>query len=1319
MAIKARPINIKDIDKMTDGGSSAVNNIDYNAKGDSEAKTVIDLNIFGIRDIHRQDGETEMVYEDMYTRVGYLTFPKNVRIINPYLAGREYPVWAKMLGLSKEQVKDIVQYKVVWDNEEERLRSVDELRDEKYSSSRFVIGPDYLCQELDRTDWNEKINGYLYANYFDKLTKKCARLEYNQYLTTVDKVNLVEVLETMHDYTKYASEEEWFANGPKDKLSIVYLTNQYCLDLSGCTELWDEEHDMPKFAYVKMQQLSYEWQMEESGDSPEQYNILELYNLALKDNCKFLKDLILTYIFILPIGYRPDNGFGQYDLTSAYEDIIRKSQKIIANQIRKDIYLTAYLSDLEAFRMSIEKVFIGLPNKMKKTDKDKKFKSIAEDMKGKNGFIRDRFEGIRSDFTGRTVITLDPNLHSDEIGVPIKILEKIAEPLLIKGFRVDARSNKKFKPRTNMTSFSREKTANKYGISYRDYLIKYFNEHTIYGVIGRQPTLYYLGMQSFKIKPVEGNSILLSPLIVMPFNADFDGDQMHIGMPVTNKGVEDVANKMLFKNNIWYPKNGSLTVTVRHEIQFGLFECLYRELDGTQSGCSNRGEVFDKLCNGDITVGANYNGITAGRAAFEYCIFGVNTPQAEIDKEWTTELKSVLKKSSDVENMKVIDANKLSVAIYNLKGNTTEFLKVIDRFVKLGFAVSRFYPPAITVVTPEEITNRVHSKVDEFNKKMTRARHYVDIGLELEDNYNVTFTNEYKKLADELKKYLMKNMNMDNGYWRMVASGAKGDTSNMLQIFGIKGRVQKNESESFNTTIDGSYAGQLTGLEHFVTAYGSRKGIADKVLSTAKPGYMSRKLEHAGAPLRITCVDCSEGAAPKDIPTLDISPLDVIPFIESKYLSPNGIRPTSEMQKNPKMVAEFYKSHDYQNQLLKAEEILAKILVGRFCVTKESGGIFIVNEDMAKSLIRECWADGRPENVVRMRSPLTCKNPCCEYCYGRDLTKGVKRKNKVQRDLLEKEYGPKVNETWYKFGDIQNPNEEDINFKQGVDGFNFTYYDNYNTEAGTCDITTEFIPVPPIDKNIGFIAAQAIGEPGTQMTMKNFQKGGVAGDSNLTSSFDLIESTFDLKNFSNDKLTNGVVLYDPVVPVSGYLKKLNMGNNISKVIITETSMPEDVKPISNWSVLIWSTVEIKSYVERGDSILFQIGQVNVRDKIKYAGFESAAKYLLLNLYTIFESTKVSAIHFECILRNMICYRLMGNSGKYHAGDIITYNHLNEVDCPSIPILVGVKFLPKFRPDFMQSLIMESQTTYIPRAILTSNEDDLSDPIVRTAFGLDL
>lgn len=1256
MSLYFRPIIPEDKKIMTSGPLSHITKTPIGSLSESSGMQVGTVNapeVFGVTSDHQKD--KEYVYDDEFTRVGYIDLQE--KIINPFLAGRNHTAWSILTGLPSSMIQEIVRYNLVYDLHDNEWKSIESVRDEKYHKDRFLLGVDAILHELDSVDFRQRIDDYIYANFLKKLEKKTGIKD----LTRCVEFIKDETFEIMQDPESY-------------KFPVFHIRNGYVLNLRNIAdELVDETGEIPEPLIDIFYDFSNMWDEELVSETPDQFNVIGLLHEALTNGTeRLIKSQIMTYLFILPKGYRPELSIGQNKLTVLYNDIVRLNGNVADIKRRNDNNMHSITRPLRELYDAIVKLMVNKRESDKTSierKKDKDYKSLAETLKGKQGFIRDRLEGARIDFSGRTVISLDPYLPIDTIGVPIKILEKVANPIIVRRFIKESKNRPELKRHANMTDFHNQKDAGKYGISYIDFLKEVFQTNDIYGLIGRQPTLFYLGIQGFKIRPIDGDAITLSPLIVMPFNADFDGDQMHFSMPVTEEGLKDVKNKMLFKDNIWYPKNGDITVVVRHEIKYGLWECVTRKPNGNHSGCRSRKDCYDKVLSGEISVEDTYGDSTAGIAAFNYCLFGSNMEEQftvnDILKVYNTKLND----SGDL-TIKSLNHSKLTKLMFKVGGGREGFFNSINKLVALGFAVSKYYPPSISVLTDEKTKLFVREKIAEFNKRISEYKTYVDLGIELESNYNLYFSNECTKLTKEIKEYLLTNMDEDNGYWRMVVSGAKGDDDNLLQIYGIKGQVKKNAIEAFNTTVDGNYSEQLTGLEHFITAYGSRKGITDKTLSTATPGYMSRKLEHAGAPLKITTYDCWHGI-PDEAPALQFLPEDVIPHIDYKYLSRNGMYPENrpgmsreDMELNAE---EFYSNQSVYIQIEQAADYLAKILVGRHVVDGANNNLFIGSEGEALAYINKQWNKNKREGKfgpefkpVKMRSPMTCVNPCCKVCYGIDLTKGAP-------------------------GNADSPRI-----------------------------------LPKEGRKVGFIAAQAIGEPGTQLVMKNFQSGGIVGKTNITSSFDIIESCFDLKNYSKDVASNGVILYDPVAPVTGYVKKINMGQNKSQIIITRTNSINDRDNIMNKKLFVNNSVELKKFVRRGDTMCFSRGNVNIRDIIKYDCYDNGCKQLLLTLYSTFKEQDVWSVHFECIIRNMMQYTVLMPVGRFKPGDVISYLDLQEcVNAKVAPVLVGVKYLVKYRQDFLQAFAMESQTTYVPRAIVSSRYDNLNDPIMRTALGLRL
>ena len=985
-------------------------------------------------------------------------------------------------------------------------------------------------------------------------------------------------------------------------------------------------------------------------------------------------------MFVLPYGYRQSIGERHDKLTVAYSELIKENDNVENVLLRKSIELGVVLDKCRKLVNAIKWVMI------QKGDHQtvENYKSLVDRIKGKEGLIRGRMEGARYDYTARTVITCDPEMPITKVGIPIKILEKVAEPAVIQYFKKS--QDERYKHRGNMTSFSKATDDTDFGVSYIDVLKEMFANQTIYGLIGRQPTLFYLGIQGFEIVPVEGNAIVLSPLVVMPFNADFDGDQMHFTLPITKDGIKDVTEKMLFKNNMWYPKNGSCTVEIRHEIQYGIWVCANDDFSSriaknpqSYSGLKPN-EIYDKVISQEINVYDTVDGVRAGKRALFYAMY----------------------KNTEYNEAKIPSKIKGSTFTKTLLANCTSvnaFTDAINRIVKLGFGVAKIYPPDISVIVEDDTIQRdIRKMVEEFNQIIQDRYEYVKLGVEIYDNYSMYFDQESDKLTSKLKKYLQDKLPYFNGYNLMATSGAKGDISNLLQIFGIKGRIQKNDSDSFNMLIEGNYSSSLTGMEHFVTAYGSRKGIADKVLATAEPGYLSRKLEHAAPTIKIRAYDCGTKNGVK------IYPEDIIPSLDPSILSPDGPKPIptgSRLEVTPEDVKIFYSKSSNIVQFDQAKEYVIPMIVGRFVVLN-GRSIYVSNDGIAEEVVNTVWGNYEeyqngtrvnPDPII-LRSPLTCEKPVCSRCYGKNLAHGIigKAWHKDAKELQK----------WADYdGYIEDPE-----LQKRVD----KYVEELENER-----------YPRLGDRVGFIAAQSIGEPGTQLTMKNFQKGGVAGAKNITSSFEVIEKLFDMGDFSkSDTRVNGMITHNPVSPVTGWVKSISVGSGRKQIIITDH--PDGtVNLLGNQKIyIVPEQTKLKPFVFRGDTILRIYGNVSIYECLRYQGYERAVKSLIMNLYNIFKKNNVNLIHFEIIALSMSCgYVTFTNNKRYKEGDIISLEEARNNGATIIPTLVGIKSLPAYKVDFIECMAMENVTTYLPRSMITSKTDTMTNPLIRIMFGLDM
>lgn len=1259
MSVSVRPINNSDKKRMAPSARQAITSSPMVRLDTAHTyeHNVVSSSIFGNADHYDDPNSGDKIYEDRFTRVGYIELTR--RVLNPFLAGRGAPVWKAILGLNGAMINGIINGTVVYDNEVGRMVQHTEIGTLPFDPERYVFGADLLIMLLDQVDVKKTLDKYLVNNYIAPILKDdelamCAEdISYIGEIVQMDPQDMINGTLGIDEGWLFGNFFIDLESGQlsSDRQAEIYATLMDNVDMTDIT-------DMKQFPIVSL-----------------------LISMLQGDGKDALKSQILEYVFVLPIGYRPTID-GRVDaLTSQYNKLVNSNLELRDVLDQRSATCYAVLNKYREVVQYIRNIFIG-DEQVIRSQRLRDYKSISDTITGKEGLMRGRMQGVRVDYSGRTVITCDPDMPIDCVGIPKSMLRKIAEPNVIRYMRKGKGALSKKLYFKNLSRVSSTTKADMDGVTYDMVLQDWLNEEDRYVIIGRQPTLFYLGIQAYKCIPVDGDAIVLSPLCVMPFNADFDGDQMHVNMAVTEVANAEIKKRMASVNNLRYPKNGEITVVTRHEIIYGLWMCSTVREHSNQRTVSreeilqisekmglpnNNGytrSVYDAVCTQNISiydkVQTNFGVQSAGIVALQYAIYGL-TNQDNLD---------------EVLSGKGIKAKQITSILQDCCGkNTTAFLNAINRLVRLGFKVAKIWPPNISTITDPAIQEHVNKLVSDFNHDILEREEYVNIGIEIEEGFTNYFNEKWNELRDGengIVNYLLNALDPSNGYITMMESGGKGDKNNIMQIFGIKGRVQKNDTTAFNSIVEGSYARQLTGLEHFITAYGSRKGIADKVLATADPGYMSRKLEHAGSIISIMAEDCQTDTG------MEFTLEDIVPFLDESQISRFG----SRIPSNEDIAEEFCNTIEFKTQLLAAREYLTKVILGRWCINADGNSEYIPTEDAAHQFIDRQWGyiDGKThsfvrtgDGVVKMRSPVYCKQPCCRKCYGRDIAAGTE--------------------------------------------------------------------LPEIGRPVGFIAAQAIGEPGTQLTMKNFQKGGVVTEANLTSAFKLIEDYFELHDFSNRKNKHGALAYDMISPVAGTITEQYLGNG-SKRIFIHPDHPGDkivkarMRSLANKRIIVHAQTRLKKHVEEGDSFQEIQGNLNMKEVLRYRGFDKACSYLSLMLYNTFMTQDVNFKHFETIVSSMsVCYLLTESSHSYgyeslHTGESTNYKAGSVLTWPEacfdlngatayVRTLLGLKTLPKYKNDFFESLLMESMDSYIPRAILMNPNDSMNNPITRAAFGLNI
>ena len=864
--------------------------------------------------------------------------------------------------------------------------------------------------------------------------------------------------------------------------------------------------------------------------------------------------MIMEYISVVPLGMRPDIANRHDQLSCAYDDVIsaNKNLKMVMSGMFDARTFT------ERYKKLSDAVYRLLVSP--KSSKSSR-KSVLDKLTGKHGHIREKMLGKRVDYSGRSVITIDPFLSIRNVKLP-----RDMAPKLFRSHILSSMNNPN--PSDWIGMDKRDKCNSK--------IVASGIIDDIPVVIGRQPTLHKPSMRAFKAKLTNERSIRINPLCVTGFNADFDGDQMWVRVPVSEGAVQEVRDLMSIEQNIYYPKNGECSVMPRQEIIYGLNVCTRADMAKGSSikTYQDHRSLFDDLFYQRVRVSdtVTLGGYTdcAGRVAFAACL-----PKAVFEQMGVKEITSKTI-SGYVEAM--------------LELSIDSAIDGIDMMVELGFKVGYLYPPTLNLLDDEDITYA--DDMEAFHESMREITELYERGLEEESAYDATYDKNFRSIETKVKDTIFDRVGKESGFVRLAESGARGSKSNMVQMYGYKGRIQKSSSESFKAVIEHSYTEQLTPLEHFVTAYGGRQGLINKSLNTADTGYAMRKLWHATSPYVITCDDCgtTEG--------IEIKKSDIAMFLQDS----GGV-----------------------------DEIFCKIITGRY----QAGTNIYIDKRMASELCKN-------NASVTIRSPISCKDPCCKKCYGDD--------------------------------------------------------------PSTHRLAAIGLP-------IGFIAAHSIGEPGTQLSMDSFKKGGIASKGGVTSSFAKLEAYIECKNLADNK---NFGTYDPIAWESGEVHETFYPDGSKKVTIGDSRIAKRLP----------AEAPLRKVAVKGQGLCMERGDYDINELLMYTDLRTAQLYLIHTLYHIYkDECEINMKHFEVLAAAMTLHMVVSTDrkdlyvGQFH--DSIQMHKGSLDNTLYLSTLKSVKEIQTSRTHALSRVIMESVKSGLSSSLLLGLEDPLEYPLNRIVMGQEI
>lgn len=949
------------------------------------------------------------------------------------------------------------------------------------------------------------------------------------------------------------------------------------------------------------------------------------YLLNMNPDKSALYGMLNYYIVVTPSELRPEAMGKHHKLTSRYVNVINANNEI---QIMFQEHFTP--SEMQAKYQSLEMAVRRLQYKCRdiqgRTTEDDDL-SMIERIKGKFGQVREYNLGKRQDYSARAVVTVNPYLPLDQINIPETIVPRLYEyhalPYLAKNIRDNNESRKQQGKDHAYSVYDKIDLLHLDNPRARAEIMRIVQEQKLMEKVpiymGRQPTLHKQSLQGFHAGMSKSQAIEVSPLVCPAYNMDFDGDQAHLELPLGDKAVKEVNDLIMTTRNIFLAKTGECTIAPRQEMLYGLYiatrddYAIGTPVASYQSLAEVRTAVIKhKVKCWDTVSTPEYPAVLAGDAAviasFPDNILVPRNANPGIGQMKITQITSkTIGKYMDKLLETDSDGNMLlPMGTGNATVNT--FVGAINHTVELGFRLARLYSPSMSLLADAPEIPEYDNAISKLHENMEEIDFLYSIGMETADNYRIVFDNQISQLSKIIDDNIFRKLGENNGYSLLAQSGARGNKSNLGQIFAYKGRVKKNESESFDALIENSYITQLSPFESFIAAYGGRQGQIDKSLNTGNTGYASRLMWHATQGVAIKKEDCG---------------------------TTEGIT----ISKN--FLATMCDEEDQSKREQEVQNVFKHTLVGRY--------------DMSGRLIDEYRAArlAEDDNVteITIRSPLKCKCAVCQKCYGVDWST---RKPAI-------------------------------------------------------------IGLP-----VGLIDAQSIGEPGTQLTMKSFQKGGVAGKADLTSAFAKVEAYIKCLNIANKSADGSYSGYDPIAWATGTVVESRSKDVTKKSISIEPADEADVA-ICRKKILVPVDLEVKHEVTKGEGLSFVHGDYYTKEILDYCGIDAAQRYLIYKLYNLYKSEcNIRIIHFEVLVSCMTRYMIIDTDRTdLRIGQYATYQELFSKDTKNTryrATLVSVDALNNASTNALDTIALEDPVDGLSRSCLLGLTDDLTRPINRMIIG---
>lgn len=937
--------------------------------------------------------------------------------------------------------------------------------------------------------------------------------------------------------------------------------------------------------------------------------------------------MILDVLPIIPPEIRPmvqlDGGrFATSDLNDLYRRVINRN-----NRLKRLLDLGAPGIIVQNEKRMLQEAVDALIDNGRRGRPvtgpgNRPLKSLSHMLKGKQGRFRQNLLGKRVDYSGRSVIAVGPSLKMYQCGLPKEMALELFKPFV----------TKELVQREIATNIKNAKSKiERMDDEVWDVLEEVIREHPV--LLNRAPTLHRLGIQAFEPTLVEGRAIRLHPLVTTAYNADFDGDQMAVHVPLSKEAQAEARMLMLAAQNILNPKDGKPVVTPSQDMVLGNYYLTLERKDAVNTGAifNNTNEVLKAYANGFVHLhtrigvhASSFNNPTfteeqnkkilatsVGKIIFNEIIpdsFAyINEPTQEnlerktpnryfIDPTTLGEggLKEYFENEELIEPFNKKFLGNIIAEVFN-RFSITDTSMMLDRMKDLGFKFSS--KAGITVGVADIVVLPDKQQIlDEHEKLVDRITKQFNRGLITEEERYNAVVEIWTDAKDQIQGELMQSLDKTNPIFMMSDSGARGNASNFTQLAGMRGLMAAPSGKIIELPITSSFREGLTVLEYFISTHGARKGLADTALKTADSGYLTRRLVDVAQDVIVREEDCGtdRGLLVSDIKegTEMIEPF--IERIEGRY--------SKETIRHP-----------------------------------ETDEIIIRPDELITPEIAKKITDAGIEQMY-IRSAFTCnaRHGVCEKCYGKNLATGEK------------------------------------------------------VEVGEA---------------VGTIAAQSIGEPGTQLTMRTFHTGGVAG-SDITQGLPRIQEIFEARNPKGQAV---------ITEIEGVVEDIKLAKDRQQEIVVKGANETRSYLASGTSRII---VEIGQPVQRGE--VLTEGSIEPKNYLSVAGLNATESYLLKEVQKVYrmQGVEIDDKHVEVMVRQMLRKVRIIEAGdtKLLPGSLVDIHNFTDANREAFkhrkrpatakPVLLGITKASLETESFLSAASFQETTRVLTDAAIKGKRDDL-------------